>query len=147
MSICKAMESLIDNFKVSLKEYAETHEGQRQNIKYETKEDLLKVYKNNVTKENLAELHAELMKNWNEIDSLVLDPPEIVELKDNEKIWEIYPLTTMYLKWTFAANVEYEIRVWDNVGLEDCKYNQTFQEHMECGTLKFGEKILLVKIN
>jgi predicted RNase H-like nuclease (RuvC/YqgF family) len=147
MSIFKAMESIVENLKVNLKEYAETHETQRQDIKYETKEDLLKVYKVNATNENIVELHAELMKRWNEIDLLVSNPPKFVESQDMEKIWEIYPLNTLYLKWAFAANVEYEIRVWDTVGLEDCIHNKIFQDYMECGNLKLGEKILLVKIN
>jgi hypothetical protein len=146
MSIFKAMESLVADLKNNLRAFADSHEKQRQNIKLETKEGLLKMYKDNVTKENVVELHGVLMKSWNEIDLLVLDSPKPVELNDSEKKWEIYPLTTMYLKWTMLANVEYEVRNWGIIGLEDCKYNQAFKDHIAYGNPQYGEKILLVKI-
>jgi methionyl-tRNA synthetase len=85
---------------------SEFHEAQ----KIEAEEKLVQVYKENMTRDNMSNLHTHYMKTWEEINKVISDKDskeheslpkdvDLQELINSKKAWMVYPMKTKYLQF------------------------------------------------
>jgi hypothetical protein len=142
-----------------------------QTQKIESQDKLVQIYIENLTRDNMPDLHTHCMKTWKEIDEITpykayeslpkdINLQEVIHSKKawhesfpkdlnlqevihSKKAWMVYPMKTKYLQ--FAKVFFVRVRYWDTVGLEDCEYSKAFQDYMEYSDLELYEPILLVE--